>query len=103
MSRTVHTAAQFVISCGTVTVDPRTSKALLIRWRKTDEYMLPKGRKNIAETLEEAALRKTFEETSYKASLLPLLIPTQATLGSPSSSSVDARHAGLVTEPICTS
>lgn len=98
MASSLYHAAQFVISCGTVTLNLQLSKVLLIRWRNTNgdmELMLPKGRKNIAETLEQAALRETLEETGYTASLLPLPIPTLATSNGNTSS------GDLVTEPIC--
>lgn len=91
-------ASDFVISCGTVTLDLRSCKVLLIRWRNPEskfELMLPKGRKSIAETLEQAALRETLEETGYEASLLPLPIQTLAT------SNGTSKQGDLVTEPIC--
>ncbi|KAK1230316.1 hypothetical protein PQX77_006594 [Marasmius sp. AFHP31] len=70
---------QFVISCGTVTLDLQLKKALLIRWNKNGEILLPKGRKNIGESLYDAALRETLEETGYKAKLLPLPVATLST------------------------
>ncbi|KAJ8080803.1 hypothetical protein AAF712_006805 [Marasmius tenuissimus] len=70
---------QFVISCGTVTLDLQLGKALLIRWNKNGEIMLPKGRKNIGESLYDAALRETLEETGYKATSLPLPVATLST------------------------
>lgn len=99
MSRSLHSAAAFVLSCGTVTLDLNKSKALLIRWHQTGEVMLPKGRKDIGETLENAALRETWEETGYRASLLPLPFLTQAT--SPPGSQTSEASTRLVTEPIC--
>ncbi|RDL36702.1 Uncharacterized protein BP5553_06054 [Venustampulla echinocandica] len=69
----------FVISCGTITLDPVEAKMLLIRWKKNGEVFLPKGRKNIGETLENAAIRETYEETGFRVTLLPLRIPTLAT------------------------
>jgi 8-oxo-dGTP pyrophosphatase MutT (NUDIX family) len=97
MSSSLHHASNFVISCGTVTLDLQQSKALLIRWQSPDggvELMLPKGRKNIGETLEDAALRETLEETGYEASLLPLPVPTLAT------SDEISKNADLTTEPV---
>ena len=90
--RSVHFSDEFVISCGTVSVDTTRAKVLLIRWRKTGEILLPKGRKNIDESLQQAAIRETFEETGYQASLLPLEFPTLATSAS------DRQRA--ITEPI---
>jgi 8-oxo-dGTP pyrophosphatase MutT (NUDIX family) len=97
MASSVHHASYFVISCGTVTLDLQQSKALLIRWQNPSggiELMLPKGRKNIGETLEDAALRETLEETGYRASLLPLPVPTLATSDGTSKQNV------LTTEPV---
>lgn len=42
---------------------------------------LPKGLKNIGETLEDAAVRETYEETGFRVIMLPLPIPTLATPG----------------------
>jgi ADP-ribose pyrophosphatase YjhB (NUDIX family) len=97
MASSLHHASNFVISCGTVTLDLQQSKALLIRWHNPDggvELMLPKGRKNIGETLEGAALRETLEETGYEASLLPLPVPTLAT------SDETSHRSNVNTEPV---
>lgn len=67
------------ISCGTVCVDPRTSKVLIIFNRRLGIWQLPKGRKNIGEDLQSAALRETYEETGVRADLLPLKIRTRST------------------------
>ncbi|KAH0368129.1 hypothetical protein KCU65_g4109, partial [Aureobasidium melanogenum] len=69
----------FVISCGTVPLDLPHNRILLIRMRSTNEIFLPKGRKDENECLKAAALRETFEETGYSATILPLSVPTHAT------------------------
>ncbi|KEQ63087.1 uncharacterized protein M437DRAFT_47489 [Aureobasidium melanogenum CBS 110374] len=69
----------FVISCGTVPLDLPHNKVLLIRMRSTNEIFLPKGRKDENECMKAAALRETYEETGYCATILPLKIPTHAT------------------------
>ncbi|KFX87451.1 hypothetical protein V490_08241 [Pseudogymnoascus sp. VKM F-3557] len=69
----------FRSSCGTITVDPVHRKVLLIRWKKNGEVFLPKGRKNIGESLEDAAVRETYEETGFRVAILPMRIPTLAT------------------------
>ncbi|KAI5860155.1 NUDIX domain-containing protein [Durotheca rogersii] len=90
---------QFAISCGTATIDVKRSKVLLIRWRRTGEYMLPKGRKDLNETLEQTAKRETFEETGIRVELLPVDIKTLATI--PSSSNIEvAGRPKAVIEPI---
>lgn len=99
--RSLHFSDSFVISCGTVTVDLARSKALLIRSRGTGECYLPKGRKDVSESLPDAALRETFEETGVRARLLPVPIATHATTSQwaevPAAGEEDPR---AVTEPI---
>lgn len=85
----------FVISCGTITLDPVRAKMLLIRWKKNGEVFLPKGRKNINETLEDTAIRETYEETGARVSLLPLRIQTLATPGAAVNPACE-----LITEPV---
>ncbi|KAF8335277.1 NUDIX hydrolase domain-like protein [Amanita rubescens] len=72
MNRSLHLSESFVISCGTVTLDIDRSKVLVIYLRKTGEYCLPKGRKDVGEQLEATAVRETYEETGYVIELLPL-------------------------------
>ncbi|KAM0419062.1 hypothetical protein ACHAPT_012001 [Fusarium lateritium] len=95
--KSLHLSNQFVISCGTASVDIERSKVLLIRWRRTGEYLLPKGRKDLDEPLEQTAQRETFEETGIRVQLLPVEIDTLATL--PSSMKAKDRPKA-VTEPI---
>jgi 8-oxo-dGTP pyrophosphatase MutT (NUDIX family) len=98
-SRTLtHLSDAFVISCGTITLDLAQAKMLLIRWKKNGEILLPKGRKNIGETLEDAAKREIYEETGVQVTLLPLQIPTLATPGAAAKQSY-----GFSTEPVALS
>lgn len=53
-----------------MSIDVERGKVLLIRSRKTGEYLLPKGRKDLGEPLEQPALRETFEETGVRVALL---------------------------------
>ncbi|EFX02014.1 nudix hydrolase [Grosmannia clavigera kw1407] len=70
------------ISCGTICVDPSADKVLIIFNRRLGIWQLPKGRKNIGECLQSAALRETYEETGVHASLFPLKIRTRSTQSS---------------------
>jgi 8-oxo-dGTP pyrophosphatase MutT (NUDIX family) len=97
IERSLFFSDEFAISCGTVTIDVRESKVLLIHMRKNGEYMLPKGRKDVGESLEATALRETYEETGIKAQLLPVAIDSQAT----STQGQDRPKA--ITEPIAVS
>ncbi|KAK8145237.1 hypothetical protein G3M48_004714 [Beauveria asiatica] len=99
--RSLHFSDGFVISCGTVTVDIAESRVLLIRSRGTGEYYLPKGRKDIDESLEDAALRETWEETGVRAQLLPVRISTRATTSAAAAAAAaGADLASCVTEPL---
>ncbi|KAH8433993.1 putative NUDIX domain [Aspergillus melleus] len=96
LGRSLHLSDTFCISCGTVTLDTTRAKILLIRWNKNQEIYLPKGRKNIGETLKDAALRETYEETGFRVTLFPLPVPTLATpagdadaVGEPSSATTE--------------
>lgn len=43
-----------------------------------DEWLLPKGRQDLGESLSDAAVRETFEETGYGCELLPVTMITRA-------------------------
>ncbi|KAF4991964.1 hypothetical protein FGRMN_7518 [Fusarium graminum] len=96
-NRSLVFSDQFAISCGTVTIDVKLSRVLLIRWRRTGEIMLPKGRKEVAENLERTALRETFEETGVTPHLLPVDIVSLAT------TDPDFPRPQAVTEPFAIS
>ena len=68
----------FVLSAGAVVLNQAQSKVCLIQNTK-GEYFLPKGRKNVGESLEEAALREAYEETGFRCRLLPMAMPSRAT------------------------
>ncbi|WQF83096.1 Putative NUDIX hydrolase domain-containing protein [Colletotrichum destructivum] len=70
---------KFIISCGTVTVDIRARRVLLIFNKRHRIYQLPKGRKDIGEDLLAAALRETREETGVVARAVTLRLRTRAT------------------------
>jgi len=45
-----------------VIIQPSTDKVLLVYEESKNYWFLPKGRKDIGESLEEAALREAYEE-----------------------------------------
>ncbi|KAH6697509.1 NUDIX domain-containing protein [Plectosphaerella plurivora] len=70
----------FIISCGTVTLDRKAGKVLLVYNKPNGIYQLPKGRKDIDEDgLLSIAIRETLEETGYEVKPLILKIPTRST------------------------
>ncbi|KAG8673760.1 hypothetical protein FPOAC2_07231 [Fusarium poae] len=93
---------EFLISCGTVTLDIKANKVLLVRVRKvTDagpiyETILPRSPKLRREPCKAAALRATFEQTGIQVQPLPAGHFTLAV------DPVSRRQSqeGLLTEPI---
>lgn len=79
--RSTFLAEDFIISCGTVTFDPKLESYLIIvrvtpiqGGAISHDYFLPEGRKRIDETLLDCALRSTYEVTgiSVDSALLPV-------------------------------
>ena len=101
-NKSLHFSSAFAISCGTVSVNTGKCLALVVLHRKTGEYLLPKGRKDVNETLEQTAIRETFEETGFPVKLLPVAIPTLATMPTQQRATKISSSVGraLVTEPI---
>jgi len=73
-------SAGFYLAAGTVSVDPARRKVLIIHDRDDGVHKLPRGHKDWGEPLETAAERETFEETGFRATLLPVPLSTRATL-----------------------
>lgn len=77
-----YLAGDFVISAGCVLFHNNPSSNALeiciLHQLKRDEWLLPKGRKDQGETIEQAALRETYEETGFKCSLWSQRMPTRA-------------------------
>lgn len=78
MNRFVDFSDGFVLSSGTVPIDIPKGLVLLLYYRPKGEYMLPKGRKDVGETLEAAAIRETMEESGYECHLFKHQLPTKA-------------------------
>jgi len=62
-----------IFSAGGVLVDKENKKILIIQKNKTSEWLLPKGRMEENETIEQTAEREVFEETGYKNKAQKLL------------------------------
>ncbi len=90
MDRLLDFSDDFVLSSGTVPIDIPKGLVLLLYNRPKGEYMLPKGRKNVGETLEAAAIRETTEESGFECHLFQHQLLTNA------QETRDTRH----TEPI---
>ncbi|KZT68056.1 hypothetical protein DAEQUDRAFT_728315 [Daedalea quercina L-15889] len=70
--------SDFMIGAGMVVLQPATGKVLLLYEPRHDYWFFPKGRKDIGESLEQAALREAYEESGYQVEFLPLYLPTNA-------------------------
>lgn len=78
-SMTFRPASALGMSCGTVTIDPRRAMVLVIWNNRLKLWQLPKGRRNLNESMLAAALRETYEETGLRVAPLKLDIATRAT------------------------
>ncbi|KAL2853315.1 NUDIX hydrolase domain-like protein [Aspergillus pseudoustus] len=76
---TQFSSENFVESCGAILFDlsQPTKRVCLIQYRD-DEWLLPKGRRNVGESRHAAALRETQEETGYKCRIHPVTMLTRA-------------------------
>ncbi|PPR05099.1 hypothetical protein CVT24_010086 [Panaeolus cyanescens] len=74
---TAWSSLDFLLGAGTVIIQPTTHKIVVV-YHKTQKYwFFPRGRKDVGESLEVAALREAYEETGYRATFLPLVNPTR--------------------------
>ncbi|TFY53917.1 hypothetical protein EVJ58_g9172 [Rhodofomes roseus] len=72
--------SDFMVGAGMVVLQPATGKVLLLYEPRNDRWLLPKGRKDVDESLEQTALREAYEESGYRVEFLPLYLPTNAPL-----------------------
>ncbi|KAJ7052594.1 NUDIX hydrolase domain-like protein [Mycena amicta] len=76
---TQYSSSKFVVSAGCVLFRKQADLEIcILHDRKTDEWLLPKGRKDCGESTADAAVRETFEETGYPCELLPCRMATRA-------------------------
>ncbi|KAK5137498.1 hypothetical protein LTR08_008476 [Meristemomyces frigidus] len=73
-----YTSAHFVESAGVVLLETRTRKVCLVHYKAKDEWLLPKGRRNVCESRQSAALREAKEETGYTCAMLAVEMVTRA-------------------------
>jgi 8-oxo-dGTP pyrophosphatase MutT (NUDIX family) len=69
-----YTASQYVESAGAILFKPSTKQICLIHHQDRDEWLLPKGRRNVGETSQITALGEVVEETGYACQLLPITL-----------------------------
>ncbi|PBK69360.1 hypothetical protein ARMSODRAFT_1018785 [Armillaria solidipes] len=71
-------SSDFMVGSGMVIIQPSSHKIVVCYDSLRKTYFLPKGRKDIGESLEEAAVREAYEESGYKAQHFPLYKVTRA-------------------------
>ena len=76
--RTAQYAAEnFVESAGAILFKVSTKQICLLHYERKDEWLLPKGRRNVGESRYNTALREAQEETGYKCRLLPVTMTSR--------------------------
>lgn len=81
----------FVLSSGTVSIDPFNNLVLLLFYHPKGAFLLPKGRKHMDEAFETAAIRETMKKTGYECHLLKHKQPAQG---------AEAEHSLQQTAPV---
>ncbi|KAJ6554475.1 NUDIX hydrolase domain-like protein [Mycena capillaripes] len=72
------TDENFLLGAGMVVFQPATLKVVVLYETKKKFWFLPKGRKDVGESLEQTALREAYEESGYRVDFLPLYTHTRA-------------------------
>ncbi|KAM6493105.1 NUDIX hydrolase domain-like protein [Amanita muscaria] len=86
----------FLLGAGMVIIQPSTNKIVIVHEPSRMSWFLPRGRKDVGESLEQAALREAYEESGYRVEFLPLY--TQSRAPPPPSNPEAGDHPN--TEPI---
>lgn len=71
----VFAQPDFLLGAGMIILEHNTWKVVVIQ--EHNYWFFPKGRKDVGESLEEAALREAYEESGYRASFFPLYTRTR--------------------------
>ncbi|KAK0457048.1 uncharacterized protein EV420DRAFT_537400 [Desarmillaria tabescens] len=88
-------SCDFMVGSGMVIIQPSSHKIVVCYDSLRKAYFLPKGRKDIGESLEEAAVREAYEESGYETQHFPLHKATRA----PASPRNPGARDGPNTEP----
>lgn len=81
-SRTInnqYTSSEYVESVGAILFHVSKKQICLVRSLARNEWLLAKGRRNISETRQQAAIREVQEETGFPCKLLPVTLRTRCT------------------------
>ncbi|PPQ80357.1 hypothetical protein CVT25_003640 [Psilocybe cyanescens] len=89
-------STDFMVGVGMVIIQQKTQKIVVLYSTKMNYWFFPHGRKDIGESIEQAALRGAYEESGYRVQFLPLINPTRQ----PHSPSMMDKQSTLNTESI---
>ena len=103
-----YSSSQFVESAGAVLFSTTTTtpdgRICLLHNLSSGEWLLAKGRRNVNETHQAAAVREVTEETGFRCRLLPLKMETRAPAANEDADIEDkARVYEGITEPFMVS
>ncbi|TBU59954.1 hypothetical protein BD310DRAFT_876361 [Dichomitus squalens] len=100
-------ASDFMLGSGMAIIQPSSGKVVILCQREKDRHgrehsywFLPKGRKDVGESLEQTALREAYEESGYRVSMLPVVLPHNAPNPPGSIRRLDRSRILPCTEPI---
>ncbi|KAF9451354.1 hypothetical protein P691DRAFT_699568 [Macrolepiota fuliginosa MF-IS2] len=71
-------SSNFLLGAGMVLIQRSTLKIVVIHESSREYWFLPRGRKDLGETLEAAALREAYEESGYHVEFMPVYNPSRA-------------------------
>ncbi|KAH8822663.1 hypothetical protein DL96DRAFT_1618635 [Flagelloscypha sp. PMI_526] len=78
LPNSIYCSSDFMLGAGMVIIQPSTKKVVLVFDKSLQCFFLPKGRKDVDESLEETALREAYEETGYRARFMDIYHSTRA-------------------------
>lgn len=87
----------FLLAASMVIIQPSSGKVVLVNDTQHGTWFLPRGRKDIGETLEQCALREAYEESGYRVEFLPLYLPSRAPAPP---TRPNAKYEPMVSEPV---
>ncbi|KZT31904.1 hypothetical protein SISSUDRAFT_994600 [Sistotremastrum suecicum HHB10207 ss-3] len=67
-------AQDLQLGAGVVIIQPSTDNVVVLYSEKSKRYFLPKGRKDVGESIQDTAIREGYEESGYRCEPLPLII-----------------------------
>ncbi|EAU87791.2 hypothetical protein CC1G_09410 [Coprinopsis cinerea okayama7 len=71
----VWSSMDFMLGVGMVIIQENTHKIVVVYEKEKKYCFFPRGRKDVGESLEQAALREAYEESGYRASFMPHWAP----------------------------